>query len=135
MLYPPHLSLDEYCADTGTINRFQNFKVGDFVLSFDSKDGTEGSDMEVLKFFNVLTVQNSRTYIHRVEKGQQQLCRPLSWWACECYASSGLFLSLPSAWLALLVRACISASSDPLHEMVLPRYFKHSTLQVRCHLW
>lgn len=63
MLYPPHLSLDEYCADTGTINRFQNFKVGDFVLSFDSKDGTEGSVMEVLKFFNLPTVQNSRTYI------------------------------------------------------------------------
>jgi len=50
MLYPPHLSLDEYCADTGTINRFQNFKVGHFVLSFDSKDGTEGSDMEFSNF-------------------------------------------------------------------------------------
>ena len=134
MLYPPHLSLDEYCGDTGTTNRFQNFKVGDFVLSFDSKDGTEGSNMEVPKFFNLPTVQNSRTHIHRVEKGEQQLCRPLSWWACECYSSPGQFLSLPSAWLALLVRACISASSDPSYEMVLPRYLKHSTLQVRCHL-
>ena len=60
MCHPAKLCLEEHGLDTCGVSMVQDFKVCEAVLPADSKDGTEGSHMKLIRFLYVLAVECPR---------------------------------------------------------------------------